>query len=45
MMNFKYEARSYLLLIVFVCLILTNVSLNMIHTHEQIVVNLNFEQT
>ena len=45
MMKFKYEARTYRLLIVFECLILTNVSVNMIHTHEQIVVNLIFEQT
>ena len=40
----KYETRKYFLLIVFVCLILTNASLNLIHTHEQIVVNENFEQ-
>lgn len=45
MMKFKYEDRKYRLLIVFECLILTNVSVNMIHTHEQIVVNLIFEQT
>ena len=44
MMKFKYETRKYFLLIVFVCLILTNASLNLIHTHEQIVVNENFEQ-
>ena len=44
-MKLKYEARKYRLLIVFECLILSNVSVNMIHTHEQIVVNLIFEQT
>ena len=32
-MKFKYEARKYRLLIVFECLILTNVSVKMIHTH------------
>ena len=45
MMKLKYTARKYRLLIVFECLILTNVSVNMIHTQEQIVVNLIFEQT